>query len=69
MCPGLTSPGGNIVDCEEGEFVAIHAEDKEHALAIGVTMMSSEEIKSVNKGIGIHVLHYVGDGLWTIDLD
>ena len=26
MCPGLTSPGGNLPPCEEGEFIALMAE-------------------------------------------
>ncbi|KAI0986042.1 hypothetical protein GJ496_008462 [Pomphorhynchus laevis] len=66
MCPGLTSQGGCLTDASSGHYVQITAEGKEHALAIGVMRMSSDEIKSVNKGIAIEVLHYLNDGLWTL---
>jgi predicted RNA-binding protein (TIGR00451 family) len=69
MCPGLTSPGATIHDeAEAEEAVAIYAENKEHALAIGFTSMSTEEIRSVNKGIGVEVVHYLNDGLWHADV-
>ena len=65
MCPGLTSAGAPIHDeCDEDEPVAIFAEGKEHALAIGITKMSTADIKSVNKGIGVDLVHYLNDGLW-----
>eukprot|EP00744_Colponema_vietnamica_P003117 GILI01004818.1.p1 GENE.GILI01004818.1~~GILI01004818.1.p1 ORF type:complete len:181 (+),score=54.22 GILI01004818.1:72-614(+) len=65
MCPGLTSPGGKMDEVPAGAIVAIMAEGKEHAMAIGLTKLSSAEIASVNKGIGIDNLHHLGDGLWT----
>jgi PUA domain protein len=37
---------------------------KEKALAIGHTQMSSEDIVSINKGIGVNVVHHLNDGLW-----
>ena len=42
MCPGLTSKGGKLVDCGKDQVVAIMAEGKQHALAIGMTKMSTE---------------------------
>ena len=68
MCPGLTSAGGDLPDCSDGEFVAIHAEDKEHAIAIGRVVMDAEDIRTINKGIAIEVLHFLGDDLWSIEL-
>eukprot|EP01006_Ploeotia_vitrea_P027948 TRINITY_DN60713_c0_g2_i1.p1 TRINITY_DN60713_c0_g2~~TRINITY_DN60713_c0_g2_i1.p1 ORF type:complete len:186 (-),score=11.87 TRINITY_DN60713_c0_g2_i1:337-894(-) len=65
MCPGLTSPGGRMDDVPAGAVVALHVEGKEHAVAIGITKMSTSEIASVNKDIGIFNLHYLGDGLWN----
>jgi PUA domain protein len=50
--------------------VAIYAEGKEHALAVGLTKMSTNDIKSINKGIAVENIHYLIDGLWltkTID--
>lgn len=66
MCPGLTSPGAECsVDLPEMAPVAVYAQGKEHALALGVTRMSTADIRSINKGVGIEASHYVGDGLWT----
>lgn len=65
MCPGFTSKGGNMpVELEAEQPVAIYAEGKEHAMAIGLTKMSTEQIRSVNKGIAVETVHYLMDGLW-----
>jgi len=68
MCPGCTSPGGRLPeqDYPAGTVVAVMAEGKTHALAIGRTTMSIKEIKEKNKGIGIDNIHYLNDGLWKI---
>ncbi|KAM5561136.1 hypothetical protein ABKV19_021973 [Rosa sericea] len=68
MCPGLTSPGGALDDEVAAETpVAIMAEGKQHALAIGFTKMSAKEIKQINKGIGVDNMHYLNDGLWKME--
>ena len=65
MCPGLTNPGGDIPeDLPVDTPVQIMAEGKELPLAVGVTKMSTDDIKAVNKGIGVEVLHFLDDGLW-----
>ncbi len=65
MCPGFTSKGGSIPkSLEANSPVAIYAEGKQHAMAIGITKMSTDEIKSVNKGIAVDTCHYLMDGLW-----
>ncbi|KAK8479004.1 hypothetical protein V6N13_130999 [Hibiscus sabdariffa] len=47
MCPGLTSPGGVLDgEVEAQSPVAIMAEGKQHALAIGFTKMSAIDIRS-----------------------
>ena len=48
--------------------MSIHAEGKEHALAIGHTKISTDDIKTINKGVGVDNIHYLNDGLWRIDL-
>ena len=48
----------------EGEPVAIYAEGKEHAMAVGITKMSTADMRTVNKGMGVDNLHYLNDGLW-----
>nr|KYP67454.1 Malignant T cell amplified sequence 1-B [Cajanus cajan] len=68
MCPGLTSPGGALDEDVGAECpVAIMAEGKQHALAIGFTKMSAKDIKAINKGIGVDNLHYLNDGLWKME--
>ncbi|KAJ1443493.1 malignant T cell amplified sequence 1 [Ochromonadaceae sp. CCMP2298] len=65
MCPGFTSPGGGLpVDIDAQQPVAIYAEGKEHAMAIGLTQMSTTDIKGINKGIAVDNIHYLMDGLW-----
>eukprot|EP00520_Triparma_pacifica_P013376 CAMPEP_0118639622 /NCGR_PEP_ID=MMETSP0785-20121206/4318_1 /TAXON_ID=91992 /ORGANISM="Bolidomonas pacifica, Strain CCMP 1866" /LENGTH=181 /DNA_ID=CAMNT_0006530955 /DNA_START=103 /DNA_END=648 /DNA_ORIENTATION=- len=65
MCPGLTNPGGEMpVELEAGASIVIKAEGKENAIAVGTLKMSSEDIRGKNKGIGVVVDHFVGDGLF-----
>lgn len=66
MAPGLTSAGGAMDDVPADSVIAIMAEGKEHALAIGITTMSTEEIRATNKGIAVENTHYLKDGLWTL---
>lgn len=49
MSPGLTSAGGHMDDVPSDSVIAIMAEGKEHALAIGVTTKSTEQIRTENK--------------------
>lgn len=56
---------GSSFQADKGEAVAIYAENKENALAIGVLKMSTEDIQSINKGHGVENLHFLTDGLWN----
>lgn len=73
MCPGLTSPGAKLPDVEgkvdAGVVVAINAEGKSNACMVGLLKMDTEKIKSVNKGVGVETVHYLGDGLWRLEVD
>jgi malignant T-cell-amplified sequence len=68
MCPGMTSKGGYLPPAESelmaGTPVALHAEGKEHAVGIGILKLSTEEIKRVNKNVGVETITYLGDELW-----
>ncbi|KAH8548025.1 PUA-like domain-containing protein [Umbelopsis sp. PMI_123] len=65
MCPGLTSKGARMeVDLPTDSVVTIMAEGKEHALAIGLLKMSTEDIRKINKGIGCDNIHHLNDSLW-----
>lgn len=44
MCPGLTSPGAKMSPVDKGTVVAIMAEGKQHALAIGFTTLSTDDM-------------------------
>ncbi|VDD87577.1 unnamed protein product [Enterobius vermicularis] len=67
MCPGLTSPGAKMTDnVPKDTLVAVMAEGKKHALGIGIMKMSTEEIRSVNKGVGIENMHHLNDGIWKV---
>lgn len=67
MCPGLTSAGGQVgPNIAAGQAVAVFIEGKKHAVAVGITTMSSEAIIAAKKGICIENVHHLGDGLWRL---
>ena len=66
FCAGLTSKGGSMVDVDEDSVVAIFAEGKQYACAIGKTAMSTQEIKKKNQGVGVYQIHYLNDGFWKL---
>lgn len=72
MCPGLTSPGAQLPEApglEKDALVIVKAENKESALAVGRLLMSTEDIKSINKGHGVEMIHHLGDPLWTFSVE
>ncbi|KAJ7046612.1 hypothetical protein C8F04DRAFT_202829 [Mycena alexandri] len=70
MCPGLTSAGGYLPPADAAlpanTPVAIHAEGKEHAVGVGITKLGTEEMRTVNKGVGVEIATYLGDDLWAV---
>jgi PUA domain protein len=83
MAPGLTSPGGRLPsadatpedkekygaeDLQAGEVVVIEAEGKDTACMVGVLKMGTKEMKEQKKGQACEAGHYLGDGLWTLNL-
>ncbi|KAK5194554.1 translation machinery-associated protein 20 [Exophiala xenobiotica] len=72
MVPGLTSAGGRLPDASDeakaGEIVAIAAEGKSEVCLIGQLEMGTEEMKKAKKGVAMSAGHYLGDGLWKMDL-
>jgi PUA domain protein len=68
MCRGLTTPGAHMdMSVQKGDMVTITAEGEEFAIGVGNAILSAEEIKSINDGIGIEMVHYRGDALWKMD--
>ncbi|KAG6919965.1 hypothetical protein DXG01_013314 [Tephrocybe rancida] len=70
MCPGLTSKGGYLPPADAalpaGAAVAIHAEGKEHAVGIGSLKIGTEDIRRINKDVGVELTTYLGDDLWAL---
>lgn len=66
MCPGITSKGGKLPQCEKNKTIGIMAEGKNHPLAIGYLAMSADQILKINKGVAINMITYIGDDLWLI---
>lgn len=66
MCPGLTSPGGRLAEgLPAGRIVAVMAENKQHALAVALTQLSTDDIRKTSKGVALEAVHYLNDGLWN----
>jgi len=66
MAPGLTSEGGRIdMQAKEGDPVAIMAEGKVHAMAIGILRKAPQKIIEENKGKVVESVTYLNDGLWN----
>ena len=54
MCPGLTSKGADLgADLPEMAPVAVYAEGKEHALAVGITKMSTAHMCVTPRGLRV----------------
>ena len=74
MVPGLTSKGGRLPETDADELakdavVAVEAEGKEEACMVGVLSMGTGEMKAAGKGVAVEGGHYLGDGLWKLQLD
>lgn len=66
FCAGITSKGGYIPPqgLAANTPVQMMAEGKELPLAVGITKVSTDEMKSSNTGVGVQNLHYLNDDLW-----
>ena len=61
MAPGVVNVSGEF---EYGTIVAIVDEKHGKVIAVGKTVLSSKDIRNVEKGKVVNVLHYVGDKIW-----
>lgn len=72
MVPGMTSKGGWLPDKEDeakaGDIVVVEAEGKDEICLIGQLEIGTEEMKAKKKGVAMSAGHYLGDGLWKLDL-
>ncbi|MEA3430500.1 MAG: RNA-binding protein [Nanoarchaeota archaeon] len=63
MRPGIKDVDEGIVN---GDIVVIVDENNKKPLAIGISTMSSQELKESTSGKVIKNLHHVGDKIWNI---
>ena len=75
MVPGLISKGGRLPNTEAGEedvkkgdVVVVKAEGKEEVVMIGVLERSGEEMRREKRGVAVERGHFVGDGLWKLEI-
>lgn len=64
MVPGLKSTRAAMDDVPKKTVVGIYGGSKEHPLAVGLALMATSTIRTVDKGVGIETWHYLTDGLW-----
>jgi len=63
MAPGIIDADINI---QKNDYVWICDEKNRKPLAVGMALMTGEEMKSKNTGKAIKNIHYVGDELWNL---
>jgi len=63
MAPGIRTVEGSM---KPGDVVAVAEESKGRVIAVGVALMSEEEVFEVRKGKALKVLHRVGDEAWRL---
>ncbi len=61
-----------IVEMEEGitkdDAVVIIDQKNKKPLAVGIALFNTEEMRALPKGKVIKTIHYVGDGVWKIEM-
>ena len=55
-------------EIEAGAVVVVDSEGKENACMVGVLKVGTKEMKEKKKGPGIENGHFLGDGLWKLDI-
>ncbi|UCD13593.1 MAG: DUF1947 domain-containing protein [Thermoplasmatales archaeon] len=63
MAPGIIDADANI---QKNDYVWVCDEKNRKPLAIGMALMTGEEMKSKKSGKAIKNIHYVGDKLWNL---
>ena len=65
MSPGIVDSDKGV---EKGDIVLIVDETHKKPLAIGITLISGEEMIKNDFGKAIETKHYVGDDIWNFEL-
>lgn len=66
---GVDEDGHWSRELEKGEPVVIMAEGKEEACAVGILVAGTKEVKEKGKGPVVEEAHFLGDGLWKLNVD
>lgn len=64
MAPGVVDADPSIT---EGDLIWVRDEKNLQPLAVGVALMSGNDMIAQKKGKAARTLHHVGDGIWGID--
>lgn len=63
MRPGIRSFSPDI---SKGDFAVVIDENHKKPLAVGVSLLSSQELETVKTGKAVKNIHYVGDKIWNL---
>lgn len=63
MTPGIVDADVNI---QKNDYVWVCDQKHGKPLAVGIALMTGEEMKKKNRGKAIKNIHYVGDKLWNL---
>jgi PUA domain protein len=63
MAPGITDVDVSI---QRDDLVWICDEKHRKPLAVGIALLTGEEMKTKKPGKAVKTLHYVGDRLWAV---
>lgn len=66
MIPGIVDADKSI---EEGDVVFIIEETHKKPLAVGISLISGEEMLEKDKGKAVKTIHYVGDEIWDFKIN
>lgn len=66
---GMDEEGRWSRELEKEEPVVIMAEGKETACAVGLLVASTKEVKEKGKGPVVEEAHFLGDGLWKLNVE
>uniref|UniRef100_A0A8C4QN06 Eukaryotic translation initiation factor 2D n=1 Tax=Eptatretus burgeri TaxID=7764 RepID=A0A8C4QN06_EPTBU len=66
MLPGVVIPPGGLPVLKPNELCSVHLVENRAPVAVGVTLMSSENMLAVSmRGRGVNILHTMSDHLWA----
>jgi PUA domain protein len=65
MSPGITNASDNIV---KNDIVVIVDEDHNKPLAVGLSLITTDEMINDDKGKAVKTIHFIGDEIWNLKI-